>query len=112
MTFDLRVVVTMAVGATVLLWAAAVTLRRVDGRVTARGFRNGSIVAVILFLVTTIVVTIYFNGQYIYISTLDLTGAFALALIVGLIVGLGYLWLGGLLIAIGLIFNAKPAWST
>jgi vancomycin resistance protein YoaR len=47
---------------TVVLWAIPIVLGRVDGRVTARGFRNGSIIAAGLFLVTTALVAIFFYG--------------------------------------------------
>ena len=36
---------------------------------------------------------------------------FELGLIVGAVVAIGYLWLGAVLIAIGLIFRSKPQWS-
>ena len=35
-----------------------------------------------------------------------------MGIFVGLLVALGYLWLGGLLIAVGFFFRAKPAWAT
>ncbi|PZP02256.1 MAG: hypothetical protein DI618_04695, partial [Dermacoccus nishinomiyaensis] len=44
-------------------------------------------------------------------DSLDLAGAFQLGLIVGAVVAIGYLWLGAILIAIGLIFRSKPQWS-
>jgi hypothetical protein len=112
MDIDPRIVVGAAIVLTVILWAAAIVLQRVDARVTARGFRNGSLIAVVLFLIATIVVTIYFNGRTSGLITLDLPGALAIGVFVGLLVGLGYLWLGGILMAFGLIFKSKPAWST
>ena len=112
MNFDLAVLIVIGATLTAILWAVAILLQRVDARVTARGFRNGSIVALILFVITTIVVTIYFNGRASGLITFDLPAALSLGAFAGLVVGLAYLWLGGLLIAIGLIFRSTPAWST
>ena len=112
MDIDPGILVGAAIALTVILWAVAIVLRRVDARVTAHGFRNGSIVAVGIFIVTAVVVALFFNGREIIFATLDLRGAFALGIFVGLVFALGYLWLGSLVMAIGLIFNSKPAWST
>jgi hypothetical protein len=112
MDVDPRIIVGAAIALTVILWAIAIALQRVDSRVTVRGFRNGSIVAVGIFIVTALIVAIFFNGREIIFATLDLRGAFALGVFVGLVFALGYLWLGSLVMAIGLIFNSKPAWST
>ena len=109
---DLRIVAAVAIGATVVLWAVAIVLGRVDSRVTARGFRNGALIAIVLFAITAVVVAFVFNGRAVFVTTLDLAGAIGLGLLMGLIVALGYLWLGSLLIAIGLIFRSKPQWTT
>ena len=63
MNVDPRLIAVGAVALIVILWAIATLLHRVDWRVTARGVRNGSIVAAILFVITTFVVTIYLNGR-------------------------------------------------
>lgn len=102
MDFDLRVVIFAGIALTGILWAIPIALQRVDARVTARGFRNGSVIATGIFLVSAVIVAILF----------DQGGAILLGVFVGLILALGYLWLGSLLIAIGLIFRAKPAWTT
>src|SRR6476469_2294171 len=112
MDIDPRITVGAAIALTVILWAIPIALQRVDSRVTVRGFRNGSIAAIVLFLIATAIVTFYFNGRDTGIVTLDLSGALAIGVFAGLVVALGYLWLGALLMAIGLIFNSKPAWST
>jgi hypothetical protein len=109
---DLRLVVAAGILFTIVLWAAAVVLGRVDGRVTLRGFRNGGLIALILFLITVAIVTFVFNGRAVFVVTLDLAGAFGLGLLVGAVVALGYVWLGGVLIAVGLIFRSKPQWTT
>jgi len=112
MYIDPRVVVFVAVALTVLLWAAAIVLGRVDWRVTARGFRNGALIAAGLFAITATIVAFVFNGRAVFVVTLDLSGAIGLGLLVGAVVAVGYLWMGGLLIAIGLIFKSKPQWTT
>ena len=112
MDIDPRIVAFVAIAATVVLWAVAIVLGRVDARVTARGLRNGSLIALVLFAITAVIVALVFNGRAVFLATLDLTGAVELGLLVGLIVGLGYLWLGSVLIAIGLIFRSKPQWTT
>lgn len=83
---------------TVVLWVAALALHRVDPAVTVRGLRNGLIVALALFAVTAVLETWLFN-----VSS---------GLIVGLVIGVGYLWVGATLIPLGLVFNSKPAWTT
>ncbi len=112
MAIDPPVVALILIIATVLLWAAAIILGRVDGRVTARGLRNGALIATALFAITAVIVALVFNGRAVFLVTLDLAGAIELGLLVGLVVGLGYLWLGSVLIAIGLIFKSKPQWTT
>jgi hypothetical protein len=110
---DLRFVLAAAlVVVAVVLWAVALALGRVDARVTARGFRNGALIALVLFAVTVAIVTFVFNGRAVFVDTLDLAGAFDLGLVVGAVVAVGYLLLGAILIAIGLIFRSKPQWST
>ena len=110
---DVRAVgVIVALGVTAVLWAAAFVLGRVDARVTARGLRNGALIAAALFGITVVIVTFVYNGRAVFVDTLDLTGAFELGLIVGAVVAVSYLWLGAVLIAIGLIFRSKPQWST
>ena len=112
MDIDPRIVAFVAIAATVVLWAVAIVMGRVDARVTARGLRNGSLIAFVLFAISAVIVAFVFNGRAVFLTTLDLTGAIGLGLLVGLIVGLGYLWLGSVLIAIGLIFRSKPQWTT
>jgi hypothetical protein len=112
-TVDVRLVGLVAAAiVTAALWAAALLLGRVDAKVTARGFRNGVLIAAGLFAVTVVIVTFVYNGRAVFVDTLDLAGAFELGLIVGAVVAIGYLWLGAVLIAIGLIFRSKPQWST
>ena len=83
---------------TIVLWVTAIALHRVDAAVTLRGLRNGLLVALGLFAVTFVLETWLFNASS--------------GLIVGLVVGLGYLWVGSTLIPLGLVFNSKPAWTT
>lgn len=83
---------------TIVLWVAAIALRRVDPAVTVRGLRNGLIVAFALFAVTFVLETWLFNATS--------------GLLVGLVVGLGYFWVGATLIPLGLVFKSKPAWTT
>lgn len=104
--------VVVALVVTAVLWAAAFVLGRVDARVTARGLRNGALIAAALFGITVVIVTFVYNGRAVFVDTLDLVGAFELGLIVGAVVAVSYLWLGAVLIAIGLIFRSKPQWST
>jgi len=109
---DIRTLgVIVAVVVTAVLWATAFVLGRVDIRETAHGFRNGALIAAALFAITVVIVTFVYNGRAVFADTLDLAGAFQLGLIVGAVVAIGYLWLGALLIAIGLIFRSKPQWS-
>ncbi len=112
MDLDPRLVVIAAVVALVVLWVTAFALGRVDARVTARGLRNGALIAAALFAITAVIVSIVFNGRPVFAEALDLGGAVSLGLLVGALVALGYLWLGGVLIAIGLIFKSKPQWTT
>jgi hypothetical protein len=110
---DVRAVgLIVAIFVTAVLWAVAFALGRVDIRVTARGLRNGALIAAVLFAITLVIVTFAFNGRAVFVDVLDLNGAFQLGVIVGAVVALGYLWLGTALIAIGLIFRSKPQWST
>ena len=97
---------------TIVLWAAAFLLGRVDIRETAHGLRNGALIAAVLFAATVVIVTLVYNGRAVFVDTLDLAGAFQLGLIVGAVIAVGYLWLGTILIAIGLIFRSKPQWSS
>lgn len=83
---------------TILLWVTAIALHRVDPAVTVHGLRNGVIVALGLFAVTLVLETWLFN--------------LSSGLLVGLVVGLGYFWVGATLIPLGLVFNSKPAWTT
>jgi len=101
-----------AIVVTAILWAAAFVLGRVDIRETAHGFRNGALIAAAVFAITVAIVTFLYNGRAVFADTLDLAGAFQLGLIVGAVVAIGYLWLGSILIAIGLIFRSKPQWSS
>jgi hypothetical protein len=91
-------IVAVAVVATIVPWAAALALHRVDAGVTLRGLRNGLIVAAALFAVVFVLEAVLFNAQS--------------GLLVGLVVGLGYFWIGSTLIPIGLLFKSKPAWTT
>jgi hypothetical protein len=104
--------VALAVAVTAVLWVAALALHRVDARVAARGLRNGALVALALFVLSVVIVTLVFNGRGVFAQPLDLAGAFQLGVLVGAIVAIGYLWLGVVLIAIGLIAGSKPAWTT
>ncbi|HEY5488246.1 MAG TPA: hypothetical protein VIK00_00275 [Candidatus Limnocylindrales bacterium] len=91
----------IAVGAvvvTALLWATAIALRRVDLSITLRGLRNGLLVALALFALTFVLEALLFNVTS--------------GLIVGLVVGAGYFWIGSTLIPVGLVFKSKPAWTT
>ena len=92
---------------------AAFVLGRVDSRVTARGFRNGARSwPGHLFIVTALIVAIVFNGRETIFANprpqrrpgpgrLRRAGVRARLPVAG-----------SLVMAIGLIFNAKPAWST
>lgn len=112
MNGDLGLGLLVLVSVTAGTWAAAFALRRVARDVTIRGFRNGTLIAAVLFALTVVVIAFVFNGRAVFLVTLDLAGAIELGLLVGAVVALGYLWLGGLLIAIGLIFRSKPQWTT
>jgi hypothetical protein len=109
---DLPLAAGIAVVASVALWLAALVLGRIDMRVTARGLRNGALIAAALFVIAAVIVALLFNGRAVFAQPLDLGGAIQLGLLVGAIVAVGYLWLGAVLIAIGLIFRSKPQWTT
>ena len=66
------VIVLLALAVTGVLWAAALVMGRVDVRVTARGFRNGALIAAALFGITVAIVTFVFNGRAVFVDTLDL----------------------------------------
>ena len=112
MDINSGLLILVALGITVGLWSAAIALGRVDWRLTARGLRNGAYVAVILYAITIAIITFVFNGRAVFADTLDLGGSFRLGFVVGTVVAVGYLWLGGVLIAIGLIFKSKQQWTT
>lgn len=110
---DLRwIALAVAAVVTATLWVVVIALGRVDARVTARGLRNGALIALALFAITVVIVTFVFNGRAVFVDVLDLAGAFELGVLVGAVVAIGYLWLGAVLIAIGLIFRSKPQWTT
>ena len=71
------IVVTVVLGRSRSLWDESI------GRVTARGFRNGALIAARSVGITVVIVTFVFNGRAVFVDTLDLTGAFELGLIVG-----------------------------
>lgn len=98
MGFDLRLgLLVLGAVVTVVLWAAAFAMRRVDREVTIRGLRNGLLVALGLFLVTAILVTMLFD--------------ISLGILVGAVIALGYFWVGAMLIPLGLLFRARPDWT-
>ena len=98
MDFDLRVgLLVLAAVVTAVLWAAAFAMRRVDRDVTIRGLRNGLLVALVLFLITAILVTMLFD--------------LSLAILIGALIALGYFWVGAMLIPLGLLFRARPDWT-
>ncbi len=105
-------IIVVAIAVLLVLWITAIAMHRVDGRVTLRGLRNGALIAAALFAITVVIVTLVFNGRAVFVDRLDLAGAFELGMLVGAVVAVGYLWLGAVLIAIGLIFKSKPQWTT
>jgi hypothetical protein len=111
MEFGLPLVV-IALAVTAALWATAVVLKRVDGGVVKRGLRNGLVAAGAIFAIVTVLVGLIANGSQFFFSTLDLSGALTLGALVGAALAIGYLWLGAVLVALGLIFRAKPGWTT
>src|SRR4051794_17859984 len=100
MDIDPGLLAAAAIVITVVVWAMAIALRRVDFKVTAQGLRNGVLIAAVLFALTVLIVTFVFNGRAVFAQSLDVAGAFQLGLTVGAIVSVGYLWLGSVLIAI------------
>jgi len=98
MGFDLRLgLLVLGAVVTVVLWAAAFAMRRVDREVTIRGLRNGLLVALVLFVVTATLVTLMFD--------------ISLGILVGAVIALGYFWVGAMLIPLGLLFRARPDWT-
>jgi hypothetical protein len=97
MNFELSLALLILVSVSAGLWAAAIALRRVERDVTLRGLRNGLLAALVLFLVTATLVTFMFDVS--------------LGILVGAVIGLGYFWLGAILIPIGLLFHARPDWT-
>lgn len=112
MDMDPGVVALLAIGITAAVWTGAFALDRIDPRVTARGLRNGALIALGLFAVTLVIVTFVVNNRGVFAQPDGTGGAVQLGLLVGAVVALGYLWLGSVLIAIGLLFRSKPLWTT
>jgi hypothetical protein len=94
--------------AAVVPWAIASALGRVDAGVTLSGLRNGLIVAVLIGAAVGVLVALFNNGDA---EEIGISSA-GIGAIIGVFVGFAYFWLGSTLIPIGLIFKAKPAWST
>ena len=92
----------LAVVVTAILWIAAIVSgppRRSD---ILAGLRNGVIVGLLLGLATAGVALLVLNSQ---------PDAPALALRVGLTIGLGYLWLGAVLMPIGFLARGGYDWA-
>lgn len=100
------------VAVTVVAWLAASALGRVNRTDTLRGLRNGSIVAVVAFLVTTVVVALIFSLRPPTFVSFNGPVAIVLGALAGVLVALGYMLVGSLLMAIGFIFHAKSGWTT
>ncbi len=74
------------------------------------GLRRGLLVGFVIFAITAIVLTIFLNvGNFIF-STLGFADAVAFGVFAGLVLGVGFVWLGLVLAAIGVLIRPNEMW--
>lgn len=95
-----------------LLLAMAWRSGHLDRRQLLRGARNGALVALLLAAGLVGLTTLLGTGQPFLFGTLDMAAAFRLGLLLGVPVGVGYLWLGLAVMAVGLMAGAGRSWAT
>jgi hypothetical protein len=99
---DRFLLLALAAVVTAVLWAAALLLRRVSRSDVLAGLRNGALVGGVLGLAVAGVALLIFNGQ---------PDAPSLALTAGLTIGVGYFWLGAMLMPVGFIARGGYDWA-
>ena len=88
--------------ATSFLWVTAVALHRFSWSAALAGVRNGLLISLILGGVA---------GLLIYAVVSSLSGAFWIAVSMGFVIGVGFLWLGLTLMPIGFLARGGRDWA-
>jgi hypothetical protein len=102
MTSEYALLAAVTLGATAIAWAAAFYLKRVDRANALVGLRNGVLMAIAIGAGTAALAWLVLQGAPFREQA---------ALSVGLLFGLGFLWLGLTVMPIGFIYRGGRDWA-
>jgi hypothetical protein len=102
MSFDYVLLAAVTLGATTISWAIALYMKRIDRSSALAGIRNGVLMALAIAVGTGALAWLVLQGAPFREQA---------ALSVGLLFGLGFLWLGLTLMPIGFIARGGRDWA-
>ena len=102
MSFDYVFLALATIGTTAIAWAIALYLKRVDRASAIAGIRNGLLIALAIALGTAALAWLILQGAQFREQA---------SISVGLLFGLGFLWIGLTLMPIGFIARGGRDWA-